>query len=296
MIDDETENEIGTPNREADFSRFEAVRLVVTMILLAALIGGLIYVASFSVSPLPGKPGGIVTGQTHDTMKKKKKRHARLSASCSLLGSCPVAPRQDPAPRFHLPTVVERRRPVGSHRRGSSQAELGLPTDRTCNRQSRRSDAVGEDTRRDGGGADCTDTRTHVCASFWSARSGQCRLRRVPGTTQRRGPAERPAEEKGLREYTKKSRRSRVSQAISAPRHIAASTKLYAPERRRTPATAHSVDLKFSPPLGPSHDSSDTLRPSGPSRAFSKQSAANQCSSAAAAQLNIGLLGGPRSH
>jgi hypothetical protein len=46
LIDDETENEIGTPDSEAEFSRPEAVRLVVTMILLAALMGGLIYVAT----------------------------------------------------------------------------------------------------------------------------------------------------------------------------------------------------------------------------------------------------------
>ena len=145
---------------------------------------------------------------------------------------------------------VANRRPLGRpHSRGSSEAELGLPTNRTRNRQSHGSDAVGEGTRGNGGGANGADTSAYVCASFWSARSGQCRLRRVPGTTQRRGPAERPAAGKGMREIQNRRRSSRVSPAIS---------DAAIPARE-----LHRMFHFFTPrPTYLSH----TLRPIGPSR------------------------------
>ncbi len=116
-------------------------------------------------------------------------------------------------------------------------------------------------------------------------------------TRQRHRPAERPAAGKGMRDIRYRRRRSRVPKAlddVQPPRSLF--TKLYAVERRRQPASAHSVDLKFSQPRGPSHVSTDTLRPGGPSCPFGEQPAASQRSSSAAVRLDVGLLDGPRTH
>ena len=40
------ENEIGMPDSEPELSRREAIRLVATLLLFAAMLGGLIYVAT----------------------------------------------------------------------------------------------------------------------------------------------------------------------------------------------------------------------------------------------------------
>ena len=46
MSKDDPENEMATPYSDPELSRLEAVRLVVTMVLSAAMLGGLIYVAT----------------------------------------------------------------------------------------------------------------------------------------------------------------------------------------------------------------------------------------------------------